>query len=116
MRAGLRLWKLIARHWRVALLCVLWWGAASPAHAHKFGGPNDPCERKLGAALIHITLYQPQFDPDAENCDECPSGFGSLRSAGTARSTWRSRWRPPSIRAGWWIPRSIWPRVLATWR
>jgi len=72
MRAGLRLWKLIARHWRVALLCVLWWGAASPAHAHKFGGPNDPCERKLGAALIHITLYQPQFDPDAEYCDEIP--------------------------------------------
>jgi cytochrome oxidase Cu insertion factor (SCO1/SenC/PrrC family) len=72
MGAGLRLWKAIARHWRVALLCGLWWGAASPAHAHKFGGPNDPCERKLGAALIHITLYQPQFDPDAEYCDEVP--------------------------------------------
>ena len=72
MRVGLRLWKVIARHWRVALLCVLWLGAASPAHAHKFGGPNDPCERKLGAALIHITLYQPQFDPDAEYCDEVP--------------------------------------------
>src|SRR5215469_16761561 len=73
MGAGLRLWKAIARNWRVALLCGLWWGAAlSPAHAHKFGGPNDPCERKLGAALIHITLYQPQFDPDAEYCDEVP--------------------------------------------
>ena len=46
--------------------------AASPAYAHKFGGPNDPCERKLGASLIHITLYQPQFDPDAEYCDEVP--------------------------------------------
>jgi cytochrome oxidase Cu insertion factor (SCO1/SenC/PrrC family) len=72
MRAGLRPWKAIARYWRVALLCGLWWGTASPAHAHKFGGPNDPCERKLGAALIHITLYQPQFDPDAEYCDEVP--------------------------------------------
>ena len=72
MGAGLRLWKAVARNWRVALLCVLWLGAASPAHAHKFGGPNDPCERKLGAALIHITLYQPQFDPDAEYCDEVP--------------------------------------------
>ncbi|MBV8137510.1 MAG: SCO family protein [Deltaproteobacteria bacterium] len=68
----MRLWKTIARHWRVALLCGLWWIAPSPAHAHKFGGPNDPCERKLGASLIHITLYQPQFDPDAEYCDEVP--------------------------------------------
>jgi cytochrome oxidase Cu insertion factor (SCO1/SenC/PrrC family) len=72
MCAGLRLLKAIARRWRVALLCGLCWAAASPAHAHKFGGPNDPCERKLGTALIHITLYQPQFDPDAEYCDEVP--------------------------------------------
>jgi cytochrome oxidase Cu insertion factor (SCO1/SenC/PrrC family) len=54
------------------LVCVLSLVAAPPAHAHKFGGPNDPCERKLGAALIHITLYQPQFDPDAEYCDVVP--------------------------------------------
>src|SRR6266849_5581535 len=40
--------------------------------AHRFGGPNDPCERKVGGSLIHITLYQPQFDPDAEYCDEVP--------------------------------------------
>jgi cytochrome oxidase Cu insertion factor (SCO1/SenC/PrrC family) len=40
--------------------------------AHRFGGPNDPCERKIGSSLIHITLYQPQFDPDAEYCDEVP--------------------------------------------
>jgi len=42
------------------------------AFAHRFGGPNDPCERKLGTSLIHITLYQPQFDPDAEYCDKVP--------------------------------------------
>ena len=42
------------------------------ALAHRFGGPNDPCERKLGTSLIHITLYQPQFDPDAEYCDQVP--------------------------------------------
>lgn len=42
------------------------------ASAHRFGGPNDPCERKVGTALIHITLYQPQFDPDAEYCDNVP--------------------------------------------
>ena len=54
------------------LLTVLPLMTASTAGAHKFGGPNDPCERKLGGALIHITLYQPQFDPDAEYCDEVP--------------------------------------------
>jgi cytochrome oxidase Cu insertion factor (SCO1/SenC/PrrC family) len=58
---------------RAALIvAVVVWTVASPALAHKFGGPNDPCERKLGASLIHITLYQPQFDPDAEYCDEIP--------------------------------------------
>ena len=57
---------------RLTLACLLSWIAAAPAYAHKFGGPNDPCERKLGAAVIHITLYQPQFDPDAEYCDEVP--------------------------------------------
>jgi cytochrome oxidase Cu insertion factor (SCO1/SenC/PrrC family) len=72
MCAGLCSWKAIARRWRAVLLCSLWCAVASPAQAHKFGGPNDPCERKLGAALIHITLYQPEFDPDAEYCDEVP--------------------------------------------
>ncbi len=47
----------------------LWQGVAL---AHRFGGPNDPCERKIGRSLIHITLYQPQFDPDAEYCDQIP--------------------------------------------
>jgi cytochrome oxidase Cu insertion factor (SCO1/SenC/PrrC family) len=46
--------------------------APAIAWAHRFGGPNDPCERKIGSSLIHITLYQPQFDPDAEYCDEVP--------------------------------------------
>jgi cytochrome oxidase Cu insertion factor (SCO1/SenC/PrrC family) len=56
----------------LALACITSWIAASPALAHKFGGPNDPCERKIGSALIHITLYQPEFDPDAEYCDAVP--------------------------------------------
>jgi cytochrome oxidase Cu insertion factor (SCO1/SenC/PrrC family) len=42
------------------------------ASAHRFGGPNDPCERKVGTSLIHITLYQPELDPDAEYCDNIP--------------------------------------------
>ncbi|MBI3798510.1 MAG: hypothetical protein HY268_16305 [Deltaproteobacteria bacterium] len=42
------------------------------AWAHRDRGPNDPCRRQLGASLLHLTLYQPQFDPDAEYCDEVP--------------------------------------------
>ncbi len=57
---------------RAAVVCSLVGGLAPPAWAHRFGGPNDPCERKVGRSLIHITLYQPQFDPDAEYCDDIP--------------------------------------------
>jgi cytochrome oxidase Cu insertion factor (SCO1/SenC/PrrC family) len=56
----------------VAIVCLVWLMVAKPAFAHRFGGPNDPCERKIGASLIHITLYQPEFDPDAEYCDDIP--------------------------------------------
>jgi hypothetical protein len=44
----------------------------SAAWAHRGGGPNDPCERRLGASRVHLTLYQPNFDPDAEYCNEVP--------------------------------------------
>ena len=56
----------------IALVAVVGWLLPGVAFAHRFGGPNDPCERKLGTSLIHITLYQPQFDPDAEYCDQVP--------------------------------------------
>jgi cytochrome oxidase Cu insertion factor (SCO1/SenC/PrrC family) len=60
---------ILSRSISILILVVL---VATPASAHKFGGPNDPCERKIGASLIHITLYQPEFDPDAEYCDQIP--------------------------------------------
>ena len=59
-----------AARWAVIVATLMLWSGIS--YAHKFGGPNDPCERKVGASLIHITLYQPQFDPDGEYCDEVP--------------------------------------------
>src|SRR5689334_7247297 len=66
MRAKLRLLSC------VVLTITVGWLMQGVALAHRFGGPNDPCERKLGTSLIHITLYQPQFDPDAEYCDQVP--------------------------------------------
>ncbi len=56
----------------VALLAMAAWLVSTTAWAHRGGGPNDPCERRLGASLVHLTLYQPNFDPDAEYCNEVP--------------------------------------------
>ena len=56
----------------IILTVAVGWLLQGMAFAHRFGGPNDPCERKLGTSLIHITFYQPQFDPDAEYCDQVP--------------------------------------------
>jgi len=42
------------------------------AWAHRDRGPNDPCRKQIGDGLLHLTLYQPHFDPDAEYCEELP--------------------------------------------
>src|SRR5437016_5838012 len=56
----------------ISLTVAVGWLAPCAASAHRFGGPNDPCERKIGTSFIHITLYQPEFDPDGEYCNEVP--------------------------------------------
>jgi len=56
----------------VAILAIAVSLVSTVAWAHRGGGPNDPCERRLGASLVHLTLYQPNFDPDAEYCNEVP--------------------------------------------
>ena len=63
----------------VALLTTVGWLVSTDAWAHRGGGPNDPCERRLGASLVHLTLYQPNFDPDAEYCDEVPREGGEMK-------------------------------------
>ena len=57
----------------IAVIAMVGWLVGTEAWAHRGGGPNDPCERRLGGALlVHLTLYQPDFDPDAEYCNEVP--------------------------------------------
>jgi hypothetical protein len=60
------------RFFCMVILATAGWMMTAEAWAHWGGGPNDPCERRLGTSLIHFTLYQPQFDPDAEYCNEVP--------------------------------------------
>ena len=54
------------------LLTVIGCLGSPAAWAHRDRGPDDPCRREIGASLLHITLYQTQFDPVAEYCEEVP--------------------------------------------
>jgi hypothetical protein len=44
----------------------------SEAWAHRDRGPDDLCRRQVGSSFLHLTLYQPQFDPASEYCEEVP--------------------------------------------
>jgi hypothetical protein len=48
------------------------WLMIAPAWAHRDRGPDDPCRKQIGDSLLHLTLYQPHLDPDAEYCEEVP--------------------------------------------
>ncbi len=48
------------------------------AEAHRDRGPDDTCRREIGTSLLHITLYQTQFDPVAEYCEEVPRAGRAL--------------------------------------
>ncbi len=54
------------------MLTVIGCFISPAAWAHRDRGPDDPCRREIGASLLHITLYQTQFDPVAEYCEEVP--------------------------------------------
>jgi len=56
----------------IVILATAGWLLAAEAAAHRDRGPDDPCRRQLGASLLHLTLYQPQFAPDGEYCEEVP--------------------------------------------
>ncbi len=56
----------------VFISAALWWTSAAQVSAHRDRGPDDPCRRQVGASLLHLTLYQAQFDPVAEYCEKVP--------------------------------------------
>lgn len=70
-------WKSVLKHRMRYGLCRAFFVVASvtiaaPVWAHRDRGPDDPCRRQIGASLLHLTLYQPQFNPDEEYCKEVP--------------------------------------------
>lgn len=62
---------LAAVGWMCAAVVVCL-SLAFPVSAHRDRGPGDRCRREVGASLLHITLYQTQFDPVSEYCEELP--------------------------------------------
>ena len=56
----------------LAILMLFGWLMISTAWAHRDRGPNDPCRKQIGDAFLHLTLYQPHFNPDAEYCEALP--------------------------------------------
>jgi hypothetical protein len=56
----------------VIILAVVGWLTTVEAWAHRDRGPDDACRRQIGNSLLHLTLYQPQFDPAGEYCEEVP--------------------------------------------
>jgi hypothetical protein len=56
----------------LTILAAVSWLMTSEAWAHRDRGPDDPCRRQIGDSLLHLTLYQPQFDPAGEYCEEVP--------------------------------------------
>ena len=73
------------------MLAVVSWLTTVEAWAHRDRGPNDPCRRQIGDSLLHLTLYQPQFDPAGEYCEEVPRAGKTIMvvdfTAGELRQT-----------------------------
>jgi hypothetical protein len=60
------------RFFYVVVFVSVGWVMAASAWAHRDRGPDDPCRKQIGDSLLHLTLYQPHFDPDGEYCEEVP--------------------------------------------
>ena len=64
--------KLAKRMLAMIGMALLVSGMTAEVWAHRDRGPNDMCRREIGASLLHLTLYQTQFDPVTEYCEEVP--------------------------------------------
>lgn len=70
--------KLVSRLLTTIGLALLMIGITDEVCAHRDRGPNDLCRKEVGASLLHMTLYQIQFDPVEEYCEEVPRAGKAL--------------------------------------
>jgi hypothetical protein len=54
------------------LIAALYAGAAA-AHG-KVSLEEDSCVRRIGESMVHLSAYQPQYEPSAQYCTEIPKG------------------------------------------
>ena len=54
------------------LIAALYAGSAA-AHG-KVSLEEDSCVRRIGDSMVHLSAYQPQFEPSAQYCTEIPKG------------------------------------------
>ncbi len=77
--------------WSLLLLTVIGCLGSPAVWAHRDRGPDDPCRREIGASLLHITLYQTQFDPVAEYCEEVPHAGKAFLVVDVTPDLWEVR-------------------------
>ncbi|OQW39741.1 MAG: hypothetical protein A4S08_05865 [Proteobacteria bacterium SG_bin4] len=55
----------------VAILSAALYSGFATAHG-KVNLETDACVRNMSGSMIHLSTYQPQYDPEAEYCTEIP--------------------------------------------
>lgn len=56
----------------IFFLTLLLFSSIVSAHG-KVSLENDSCVRGIEGSMVHLSAYQPQYDPDAEYCSEIPN-------------------------------------------
>ncbi|MDQ3185685.1 MAG: hypothetical protein M3Q16_04340 [Pseudomonadota bacterium] len=57
----------------VLILIAAFYAGAAAAHG-KVSLEEDSCVRRIGDSMVHLSAYQPQYEPSAQYCTEIPKG------------------------------------------
>lgn len=60
-------------HAAVLILVASLYAGAAGAHG-KVPMEEDSCVRRIGESMVHLSAYQPQFEPSAQYCTDIPKG------------------------------------------
>ncbi len=64
--------KQIIKLWLSGIIiCTLFYSGFVAAHG-KVSLESDICTRNMAGSMVHLSTYQPQYDPEAEYCTEIP--------------------------------------------
>jgi len=63
--------KIIDKGVIAVIFLLLFYSGLAAAHG-KVSLESDVCVRNISGSMIHLSTYQPQYDPEAEYCTEIP--------------------------------------------